>query len=86
MRRNVLVASLTACGLVTACSAPVFATQSTPVRAAVFVDRADATRPMDGEVWYWNGAVDRLTVPLGPTRLDPRPGGPCGMIGARSYD
>ncbi len=84
MRRNVLMASLTAYGLITACSAPVFATQLTPVRVAVLVDGGDATRTMGSE--FWNGTVDHLTIPLGPTRLDPWPGGLCGKTEGRSCE
>jgi hypothetical protein len=80
MRRNVLTAGVMACGLAVSGSAPVFATQMTPVRAsprpADWFD-ADTDRSMEGGSRLWDRIQDRLTLPLGPTWLDPRPYGPC---------
>lgn len=80
MRRNVLTAGVMACGLVVFGSAPVFAAQMPPVRVSTRpADRfdADTDRSMEEGSRLWDRIQDHLTIPLGPTWLDPWPYGPC---------
>lgn len=72
MRRNVLTAGLVACAVVAICPGTLFG--SAPQAGLRPAERPDLA-PTVVRPWIWEATPDYLTVPLAPSRSNPRPVG-----------